>query len=263
MTARSLTWATAAVVATVALAGCASPDGGDGPGAVEQAFLDALSSGDGTAALALTTAGADRACTDVIDDYDDLGSGVAAGEVGETAVNGDTATPGACAARPTDGTFDVVALPGAYQIGVRDPSGVFGSRVFAAVGVLVSDSTDAGSTQKVPFIDDAVRAQVAIDIQNALLPRVEECAESAFASSCPPGLPAGGSSVTVAERPSERFTGLPTVSRLYSDDGQTWRFEAGGQEFLFQRDGVAARAPMEFTGALTATPAGVVEVVLD
>jgi len=313
-----------ALVAVSAVTACSQSgaDSGD-PAAVEADFLDALSNGDGLAALALTTtARADLDCPDIVSDYGTLSGGIGGAVVGETTIDGDTATveftysvltalaqpvevsaahtlvradggwrielpeeyrisatlpadvvaeasldgtaaaAGACAVTVADGAIDIVALPGSYDLDVRDPTGVFGSAAFTSADILVSD--EAHDPVAVDYIDAATREQAATNIRNALIPLVEECVAGNFvSSSCPEGLPVPDGSVTLAPRPSDRFSDFPTVTTISSDDGQTWRFAAGGQTFSFLRAGAPETFPMEYSGAVKLSATGTLELVLD
>lgn len=95
----SLAAATLALV-LVSLTGCSL--GGSDPAATEEAFFKALGAGDGEAALALTTLSMDDVeCPAVVSQYGELGPGIAAAEVGDVSIDGDTAA--------VDFTYSVVS----------------------------------------------------------------------------------------------------------------------------------------------------------
>jgi hypothetical protein len=195
------------------------------------------------------------------DDYR-ITAALPSGVVAEASVGGTAENAGACAANVLGGELDIVALPGSYDLDVGDPTGVFGSAVSTTTEVVVADGRD--SRVEVDYIDDSAREQAATEIRNALIPLVEDCAASDFAaSSCPVGLPEPDAAVTLAERPSDRFTDFPRVAGISSDDGRTWRFTAGGESFAFLRGGVPETFPMEYSGAVTAADDGTLQLVLD
>jgi hypothetical protein len=261
----------AVVVVLSALSACA-PGGSDplGPQAVEAAFLAALSDGDGNAALALTTTKrADLDCPDIVGDYGALSGGIGGAEAGDATTDGDTATvefsysvaTTTGGAVEASGTHTLVRADGGWRIELPDDY-----RITAALPTDASATTPLGrdSRVEVDYIDDSAREQAATEIRNALIPLVEDCAASDFAaSSCPVGLPEPDAAVTLAERPSDRFTDFPRVAGISSDDGRTWRFTAGGESFAFLRGGVPETFPMEYSGAVTAADDGTLQLVLD
>ena len=173
-------------------------------------------------------------------------------------------TAGTCAASYSGGTFGFEALPGSYELDVRDPTGVFDSDSFTSAAVVVSDAAEATVDVDYLAADHGARERASIEIGNALIPLIESCAESNFAgTSCPEGLPVADGAVTVAPFFGARFTDFPDVTRIYSENGQTWRFEAGGEDFLFMRDGVAETFPMAYSGVVSAAADGSLQVALD
>ncbi|MGV8884272.1 MAG: hypothetical protein ACOH1T_01610 [Microbacteriaceae bacterium] len=184
----------------------------------------------------------------------------------EVSVDSSPQTAGACVDVLSSGTFDAIALPGLYTLGVRDPSGVFGDAAYTAPLVTVSDAPESGRAIAVDYPSEDSRRQVAIGIRNALVTPVERCAASGFvAPTCPDDLPAPSDSITLASRPADRFTGVPTATRIFSADGTIWRFEASGEQYLYTANGVAKSYPMMYTGAVIVSPSapGALTVVLD
>lgn len=164
---------------------------------------------------------------------------------------------------PNGGSYEVIALPGSYSLETDDPTGVFRTAVEPA-RVMVSDAAPSGETIELNA-DDSDRELKEIEVRNALAGVVGECVTSDFANSCPERLPSPADGITLGRTYPDRYTDYPTVTRIYSDDAETWRFEAGEQDFLFQWDGVETRFPMEYSGQIIA-PAeeyGPARIVLD
>ena len=160
-----------------------------------------------------------------------------------------------CADYPSSGAYELIALPGSYTLDVIDPTGVF-DRSRLGTDILVSDSSESGTTVQLPYIDPSEFEQAEIDVRNFLIDYVDSCVESGFVDAyCPDGLPSG-TSITVDPNPGKRFTDYPTDIEIVADHGINWNFTAGGEEFLFFRDGVAETFPMSYIGAVIVDPQG-------
>jgi len=167
-----------------------------------------------------------------------------------------------CAATPTDGAYELIALPGSYRLNVTDPTGVF-ERSRLGDEILVFDGPGSGTATELTYIDPSEFDQAKIDARNFLIDYVAECAESGFIDAyCPEGLPSDAS-ITLDPNSGKRFTDYPTDITIFSENGTDWRFTAGGEEFLYIRNGVAESFPMSYSGAVITDPLGEFGLVLD
>ena len=316
-----------AVIAILAigLAGCAqsAPDSGpsetDEVAAVEAAFLEALTEGDGDAAVALTTLNeGDLGCTQTISDYADLRVGIILAEAGTAVVDGDTATakftysllvdqvmteitgshtlvrdgdswliefpdeyriagtlgadvvgqvgimpaaapqePYTCTAAAVDGTYEIVALPGVYTLITSDPTGVFYNSESGSF-VSVYDVEEPSTPAELNYIADDDRDLVANHIRDALEPFIDLCAASGFTDPiCQDGLPVPKGPVTAPDR-------LPLDGiEIFSEDGLTWKFRAGGEDYLFQGANGIEKFEVYYSGTVTSDGTLYHQIALD
>jgi len=194
-----------------------------------------------------------------------ISASVPADVAAQVSVDENFSDAGECVTTLPDGdTFEAFALPGSYNIGVRDPAGVFADRMEHGAEVVVSDAAESGTTAALPFITEDERAQVAIYITSELSDVIWDCATSNFTSTtCPDGLP---TDADLADRPNDRLgKSEMAVTSIVSDDNQTWRFTASGKDFLFERDGKPEVFPIEYSGAVVApkSTGGAAQIVLD
>jgi hypothetical protein len=218
-----------------------------GSTAVKASGTDALVRRDGTWLIQLPKA--DRISVAVPSDV-----------VAELSIGGSPDRSGDCATKATGNAVELQALPGSYRVDLRDPTGVFES-AFTSADVVVTG--DKQRTTKLDFISAQDRELVSTAVRNALVPFVDQCAKAGFASTtCPTGLPS--TAVTFADRPGARFTDYPTVTKIYSNNGTSWQFDAGGQSFTYMQGGESKTFPMTYTGTVTASAAkdGTVQVTL-
>lgn len=157
----------------------------------------------------------------------------------------------ACTLRPVDGYFETIALPGTYSIYLSDPIGLF-YRVLGWSSV-PQTSPDAGAEYMAgdEFASDVEREitsnLLAVQIQDAMF----ACIESGFTGThCPEGLPAADESQDVS-RPDDLVTHAVPRSDVFSEDGETWRFESDPLQFRIQVNGALVDVPFTYTGVVT------------
>ena len=166
-------------------------------------------------------------------------------EAGFTRVTDPSDTELECVGSPVDGVYEVMALPGRYIAIASDPSDVF-YQSDAFVWITVYDGAESGQPLELPYEDpngiNIVRAQV----RDELNLYVERCVASGLTGpDCPSGIPAPEGLVSTTDRLQ-----LDNIT-LFSDDGETWRFRASGQSFLFERNGAIEDHEMYYTGTVT------------
>ena len=148
-----------------------------------------------------------------------------------------------CTAPAVNDTYELIALPGRYMVGTSDPTGVF-HRSEYVTSVSVYD-TDKPVTPLLDYIQDSERLNKAAQVRDLLAPYVDRCAASGFTDpTCQDGLPIPEGPVSISDHP-----GTENIS-IFSKDGLTWQFQAGGESFLFQRNGGIEAVEMYYTGTV-------------
>jgi len=165
--------------------------------------------------------------------------------------------PYSCSAAAVDGTFDLIALPGTYAVVTSDPTGVFYNSEYATF-VSVYDAAEPELPQELNYITDDDRNLVADHIRDALEPYMDLCAASGFTDpTCQDGLPVPQGPVTAPDR-------LPLDGiEIFSEDGLTWKFRAGGEDYLFQGANGIEKFEVYYSGTVTSDGTLYHQIALD
>lgn len=165
--------------------------------------------------------------------------------------------PYECIAPAVDGLYEVIALPGSYAVISSDPSGVFYNSE-KGTRIAVYDAEEPEAPQELNYIEDNDRDLVASNVRDALKPFIDACAASGFTDpTCQDGLPAPQGQVTAPDR-------LPLDGiEIFSEDGQTWKFRAGGDDYLFQGTGGIEKFEVYYSGTVTSDGTLYHQIALD
>ena len=150
----------------------------------------------------------------------------------------------ACAASPVDGTYEFIALPGQYMVIATDPTGVFFNAEYVTF-VSVYDTEQPVEPVELVYLQDSDREFAASQVADELNLYVERCVASGLTSAdCPQGVPASEGLVSVSKRLN--YSNI----EIWSEDGQTWRYRASGEDFLFERNGTIESYGIYYTGTV-------------
>lgn len=166
----------------------------------------------------------------------------------------------ACDIPFTDGGVDGPAWPGRYQVTVSDPTGVLersGSFLYE-----VPDGSTNGldvDPLSLPAVPEDELALVQSEATPLLRAAFEKCADAAFSgSSCPrslEGVTAAGTSA-----PSD---GYLAIDRLYTDDGESWRFDSGTGSLAVTKDGTPRTIEFHYSGTVSRGADGTLSLAFD
>jgi len=167
--------------------------------------------------------------------------------------------PYQCLAPAVDGVYEVIALPGRYAVITSDPTEVFYNSEYATVvSVYDNDSAEPEQPQELTYITDENRDLVANHIREALEPYIDLCAASGFTDpTCQDGLPVPQGPVTAPDR-------LPLDGvEIFSEDGLTWKFRAGGEDYLFQGANGIEKFEVYYSGTVSSDGTLYHQIALD
>lgn len=300
------------LVGVAVLGGCAAPaaESGDDGGArtTVDTFLRAVADGRFSEALSQTTLGADGLICSALAQDSSTSKAIAAPEVTELQVNGDTATatvdyqaPSAttitlaltresdawriafpdewrlavgfdgptvaqvsvdddCDLPVTDGRVDGPAWPGRYQVKVSDPTGVLERSESFLYEVPEGSTTGLDlDPLSLPAVPEDELALVQSEATPLLRAAFEKCADAAFSgSSCPPALE--GAAAVGTDTPSD---GYLAIDRLYTDDGESWRFESGTGSLASTNEGTPTTIEFRYTGTVSRDADGALSLAFD
>ena len=163
----------------------------------------------------------------------------------------------ACVESNADGPYEQIALPGAYTLITSDPTGVF-EQAESGTFVSVSDRPDSGTSRELNYITDNHRDYVAIFVEELLRPYVDRCAASGFTDpDCQDGLPVPTGPVSISDHIQNAGV------EVWSTDGATWRFTAGGERYLFAVAGGITEVEMYYTGTIALDASGQIAVTVE
>lgn len=167
-----------------------------------------------------------------------------------------------CTLRPVDGYFETIALPGSYRVWVSDPTGVFSQKVLG-YAIVPQATADADAEYVDVFASDIEREitsnLLAVQIQDEIF----TCIESGFTSShCPEGLPTADESQDLS-RPGDLVSDAIPRADVFSEDGETWRFESDPLQMRIQVNGAIVEVPFTYTGGVTLNDKGDITAVFD
>lgn len=165
-----------------------------------------------------------------------------------------------CRVPVVDGQAHVVVPPGSHDVTIVDPSGVLerSEHVIQRVPEQQTIGTDdLSALEAVPTLGFNLLSGEAGE---AFTTALDACLDSDLTDpSCPSALDGAdpGSVETVAAAP------VSVLDLLWTDDGETWRFEARPGALAVTVDGVPTEMPVTLTGELTRDNTGTVVATLD
>lgn len=166
----------------------------------------------------------------------------------------------ACDIPFTDGGVDGPAWPGRYQVTVSDPTGVL-ERSESFLYEVPDGSTTGLDVDplSLPAVPEDELALVQSEATPLLRAAFEKCADAAFSgSSCPrslEGVTAAGTSA-----PSD---GYLAIDRLYTDDGESWRFDSGTGSLAVTKDGTPTTIEFHYSGTVSRGADGTLSLAFD
>lgn len=166
----------------------------------------------------------------------------------------------ACDIPFTDGGVDGPAWPGRYQVTVSDPTGVL-ERSESFLYEVPDGSTTGLDVDplSLPAVPEDELALVQSEATPLLRAAFEKCADAAFSgSSCPrslEGVTAAGTSA-----PSD---GYLAIDRLYTDDGESWRFDSGTGSLAVAKDGTPTTIQFHYSGTVSRGADGTLSLAFD
>ncbi|MCW2164780.1 hypothetical protein B0I12_001915 [Microbacterium hydrothermale] len=166
----------------------------------------------------------------------------------------------ACDIPSTDGGVDGPAWPGRYQVTVSDPTGVL-ERSESFLYEVPDGSTTGLDVDplSLPAVPEDELALVQSEATPLLRAAFEKCADAAFSgSSCPrslEGVTAAGTSA-----PSD---GYLAIDRLYTDDGDSWRFDSGTGSLAVTKDGTPTTIEFHYSGTVSRGADGTLSLAFD
>lgn len=175
-------------------------------------------------------------------------------------VVGEVVGDNTCRVPVVDGQAHVVVPPGSHDITVVDPTGVLerSEHVVQRVPEQQTIGTDdLSALEAVPTLGFNLLSGEAGE---AFTTALDACLDSDLTDpSCPSALDGAdpGSAETVAAAP------VSVLDRLWTDDGETWRFEARPGALAVTVDGTPAEVEVTLTGELARDNTGALVATLD